>query len=403
MPFATLVVCAVLSFSLISLGDGPKKKKGPQFGDPIAGLSATELERFKAGKAAFEEVEGVADGIGPVFNKNSCVACHDSQATGGGSEILSTRFGARRANGSFDPLMELGGPTIQTDGIAGLDGYLFDGEVVPNEANVIAQRRAPPTFGFGLVDAVPDWYLILLSVKQSLFTPKTAGYPNIVTDMRSGNYAVGKFGWKAGIATVFDFAGDAYKDEMGITTPGWFRSGDGRLIDEENPPQGNAASLEYNPAHNPNEEDVLDIVLFTDFMSFLAPPPQGTETATTRRGESVFSRIGCADCHTPTLFTGNHDSASLRFMSFHPYSDFLLHDMGSLGDGIEQGTGTGADMRTAPLWGLRVQASFLHDGRAKTISDAILQHEGQGRFSRSRFAQLSQRDREDLLAFLNSL
>lgn len=398
-----VIAWALLCFSTASLCNGQPPKNPPQFGDPIPGLSVNELVRFEAGKEAFTEVEGVADGIGPVFNRNSCVACHDNQATGGGSEIFSTRIGAKKSNGPFDPLMKFGGPTIQTEGIVGREGYLLQGEVIPRQATIVARRRTPPTFGFGLVDAVPESNLILLSLKQNLLTPKTAGFPNYVTNMRTGRYAVGKFGWKAGIATLFDFAGDAYKDEMGITTPGWFRSGDGRLIDEENPPQGNAAVLEFNPATDPNEEDVLDIVLFNDFMSFLAPPPRGKETGATKQGEHVFSRIGCADCHVPTLYTGAHPSAALSFKSFHPYSDFLLHDMGSLGDGIEQGFGTGSQMRTAPLWGLRVQKSFLHDGRASTISDAILQHAGQGRFSKSRFEQLPAKDRSDLLAFLNSL
>jgi CxxC motif-containing protein (DUF1111 family) len=372
------------------------------FGNPIPGLTQAELIRFGAGKVAFEEVEGVADGIGPVFNRNSCVACHDNQATGGSSNIFSVRIG-KVIHGRFDPLLRFGGPTIQTEGIVGLDGFVFPGEIVPPEANIVAKRRTPTAFGFGLVDAVPGWYLILNGLSQAIRTPATAGHPNIVSNLRTGNFAVGKFGWKCGIATLFDFAGDAYKDEMGITTPGWVRSDDGRSITEENPPQGKIALLKYNPGNAPNEEDVEDIVLFNDFMSFLAPPPRGPINRLVRRGEVVFSNIGCADCNTSTLITGLHESPALSFKIFHPYSDFLLHDMGTLGDGIEQGIGSATEMRTAPLWGLRVQTAFLHDGRASTVEEAIVQHAGQGRFSRSKFLKLSQQERAELLAFLNSL
>lgn len=372
------------------------------FGDPLPGLTADELSRFWAGKAAFEEVEGVADGVGPVFNRDSCVACHDNPATGGGSPILSTRIGTR-INGNFDPLLSVGGPVIQTAGIEGLNGYLFVGEQIPPEATIIVGRRTPQTFGLGLVDAVPDALLWSLALKQALLTPETAGRPNIVTDLRTGQWRVGRLGWKAAVPNLINFSGDAYKEEMGITTPGWLSDADGRLIDEENSPQGNAGLMEYNPVASPNEPDIEDVVLFTDFMSFLAPPPRGPITADVRQGEKLFARIGCANCHVATLYTGNHPSAALRYRRFSPYSDFLLHDMGSLGDGIEQGQARGEEMRTAPLWGLRIQPSFLHDGRAATVEEAILQHEGQGLESRNQFRLLTMQNRAKLLDFLNSL
>lgn len=372
------------------------------FGDPLPGLTADELSRFQAGKAAFEEVEGVVDGVGPVFNRDSCVACHDNQAIGGGSAILSTRIGAR-INGRFDPLLRFGGPVIQTAGIEGLEGYVFAGEQIPPEATIVASRRTPQTFGLGLVDAVPDALLWTLALKQALLTPATAGRPNIVKDLRTGKRRVGRLGWKAAVPNLTNFSGDAYKEEMGITTPGWLPDEDGQLIDDENPPQGDASLMEYNPVASPNEPDIEDVVLFTDFMTFLAPPPRGPITTDIRRGEKLFASIGCDNCHVLTLYTGNHPSAALRHRRFSPYSDFLLHDMGALGDGIEQGIARGAEMRTAPLWGLRTQPSFLHDGRATTVEEAILQHEGQGRESRNQFLRLTDQERMRLLTFLNSL
>lgn len=394
--------CLFLLAALFGLCEVRSASAQGGFGGPLPGLTRAERARFEAGKEAFEEVEGVADGVGPVFNRDSCVACHDNQASGGGSAILSTRIGTR-INGRFDPLLDLGGPVIQTAGVEGLGGTIFEGERIPDEATIVAGRRTPQTFGLGLVDAVPDGMLWVLAFQQRLLTPDTAGRPHFVTDLRTGRRRIGRLGWKAAVPDLTNFSGDAYKEEMGITTPGWLPDSDGRIIDEENPPQGDAALLEFNPVASPNEPDIEDVVLFADFMTFLAPPPRGPITTDVRLGEVVFARIGCADCHVPTLLTGNHPSAALRFRLFSPFSDFLLHDMGELGDGIEQGEASGHEMRTAPLWGLRTQPSFLHDGRARTVSEAILQHAGQGTKSRNRFRSLSERDRTRLIAFLDSL
>jgi CxxC motif-containing protein (DUF1111 family) len=375
---------------------------GHNFGDPLPGLTEEQLARFRAGKEGFEEEEGDVDGIGPVFNARSCVACHNGPATGGSSQVISTRIGAIR-DGRFDPLLEFGGPTIQTQGIVGLRGFQFKGEVVPKQATIVAERRANPLFGFGLVDAVPDESFWFAALYQHIFTPETAGRPNLVRDLRAGGWRVGKFGWKAGISDVFTFSADAYKDEMGITVPGFLPDEDGRKISEENAPQGNARLLRFNPVESPNEPDDEDIVGFDDFIRFLAPPPQKPLTDSGREGKVVFGQIGCASCHQPTMRTGSNEVKALDRVTFHPYSDFLLHDMGKLGDGIEQGWGTGKEMRTAPLWGLRELPFFLHDGRAKSVEEAIRMHDGQGRKSRDRFEALPRRDKDRLIEFLNSL
>ena len=372
------------------------------FGDPLRGLTPDQLARFLAGKEAFEEVEGVADGVGPVFNGASCAECHNGEATGGGNATLSTRIGAV-VGGRFDPLVRFGGPTIQTKGIVGLGGFEYAGEVVPPEATVVARRRSPPLFGLGLVDAVPDDAFRELARDQRDRHPDTAGRPNLVPDLRTGKRVVGRFGWKAGLGSLFDFCADAYKDEMGITVPGFVRTPDGRTIGEENAPQGRTDLLRFNPVASPNEPDVEDIDLFADFITFLAPPPRGEVTARARAGEAVFHQMGCADCHVPTLRTGWNDVKALDRVKFHPYSDFLLHDMGALGDGIEDGTGRGREMRTAPLWGLLTQPAYLHDGRAPTIEAAILLHDGQGRAARNRYRDLPPAKKRLLSAFLNSL
>lgn len=381
----------------------PPGPRGTDFGDPLPGLTAAQLARFNAGKEGFEGEEGVEDGVGPVFNDISCVACHKGPATGGGSEVLSTRIGAIDDDGNFDPLLRFGGPTIQTRGIVGLRGFQFPGEVVPKQATIVSKRRANPLFGFGLVDAVPDESFHFEALLQEHFTPETAGRPNQTRDLRTGERVVGRFGWKAGRGSVFDFSADAYKDEMGITVPGFLRDEDGRSFGEENPPQGNARLLRFNPVESPNGVDAADVVAFDDFITFLAPPPQLRLTAQARLGQDVFRQIGCADCHQPTMRTGRNPVRALDRVEFHPFSDFLLHDMGKLGDGIEQGVATGSEMRTAPLWGLRELPFYLHDGRAETVDEAIRLHDGQGLGAHESVQGFAGGQTTHLLAFLNSI
>jgi CxxC motif-containing protein (DUF1111 family) len=368
------------------------------FGDPLRGLTAEEHERFVAGQEAFEEVEDAADGLGPIFNNTSCAACHSVGGTGGGSELVETRFGTT-TDGAFDPLAELGGSLIQTDGIGLAGACDFLGEIVPPEATIVAGRRTTPLFGLGLVDAVPDAVFIALAHAEARHRPDTAGRPNFVSNVAGGGLAVGKFGWKGQVATLLDFSGDAYLNEMGITTP---------LFPEESCPQGDCSLLACDPVPGV-DDDLEDVEAFRDFMTLLAPPPPVRPRFRSRArfaaldGSRLFAQLGCADCHVPTLKTGPSPVRALRFRAFQPYSDFLLHDMGTLGDGIAQGRATGQEMRTAPLWGLRLLTTFLHDGRAHSIDEAILAHEGQGRRARDRFAALPAHKQAKLLAFLGTL
>ncbi len=365
------------------------------FGDPLPALTTAQLNSFDAGKDEFVDVEDVARGLGPVFNGKSCAECHSSPAVGGDSDITETRFGTI-TNGHFDPLSQFGGSLIQSKGIGGEPGATCDiaGEKVPPQATIKTNRKTTPLFGLGLVNALPDQVFIVIAQFQKRFTPETAGRPNFVTDLATGQKAVGKFGWKNQNPNLVQFAGDAYVNEMGITSP---------MFPDENCPQGNCASLTAcDLVHDP-EDDGSNVQAFTDFITFLAPPPRGPKTRQTLAGEFVFYKTGCANCHLPVLETGHSSVAALNHITFHPFSDFLLHDMGSLGDGIEQGQASGREMRTAPLWGLRARKTFLHDGRATDLSDAILAHDGQGAFARKRFHALTPNEVIYLLAFLNSL
>jgi CxxC motif-containing protein (DUF1111 family) len=365
----------------------------PAFGDPLRGLTTAELELFTAGKEGFEEVEEVEDGLGPVFNGASCVECHSVPATGGSSETLETRFGTSTA-GLFDPRAELGGSLIQVKGIGRAGSCDFAGEVVPPEATIASGRRTTPLFGLGLVDAVPESTFRYVARYQASNFPREAGRVAMVHDIANNRRAVGRFGWKAQVPSLLQFSGDAYLNEMGITSPDF---------PDENCPQGRCDLLAAcNPVPELND-DGDDVEEFLNFMRFLAPPPRGKWTVNVDDGRRKFSEAGCIRCHWATFRTGWSDSPVLSRVTFHPYSDFLLHDMGSLGDGVELGDAKGNEFRTAPLWGVRVMTSFLHDGRASTLDEAILAHDGQARRARDRFAALPARDQAAVIEFLNSL
>ena len=297
-------------------------------------------------------------------------------------------------DGVFNSLTQFDGQLLHSKGIGLFNGVDFVGEVVPPEANVVAHRRTNPLFGLGLVDAVPDQTLKDIAQFQQEFTPETAGQALVLTDVFSGQPRVGRFGWKCQIGTVLTFTGNAFLNEMGITTP---------FFPHENPPGGDSALLAANPAlTNPNDTTAT-VMQIADHTTFLAPPPHRPSRAKRKLGQDLFAAIGCVNCHLPVMQTGPNAVAALNEVTFFPYSDFLVHDMGSLNDGIAQPPATGQQMRTAPLWGARIRTSFLHDGRAKTIEEAILAHDGQGLAARNNFALLRTHEQAEVLEFINSL
>lgn len=415
-----------------------------KFGDPLRGLTTEQLAAFTEGKDEFTNVETVASGLGPIFNESSCVACHFTGATGGASSTFVTRFG-RLANGKFDPLTALGGSLKQNKAI---DPSIL--ETVPPQANVIAHRQTTPLFGFGLIEAIPDDAIRANAVAS---TPTGGGFggtqpapppplnqppnsppplnqppnsppppgPNttglhprdlnlaadgilgraaIITDVVTGRQRVGRLGWKAQQATLLAFAGDAYLNEMGITN---------RFFPTENAPNGNATKLKAFD-HVKDVEDAVDdttgrsdIDVVTDFMRYLAPPPQLPLTTSASAGSVLFDSINCAGCHKPVMFTGPNSIAALDRKPVPLYSDLLLHDMGSLNDGIAQANASPDEMRTPPLWGMRASAPYLHDGRAATIEQAILAHDGEAINARDRYVSLTPQQRQQILDFLNSI
>jgi CxxC motif-containing protein (DUF1111 family) len=367
----------------------------PVVGGPLPGLTPAQLARFNAGRAQFIREFEVREGLGPAMNSSSCQICHDLGNTGGGGIQLETRVG-RVMNGMFDPLENQGGEVLQALGIGGLvPGCLFTGEHVPENANEIARRRSIPLFGDGLVDATSPATLQAIANSQP---PGVRGRLNMVTEVATGMIKPGKFGWKAQNPTLFQFAGDALLNELGITNP---------QFPTENPPQGQVKALRHCD-RVPDPEDCGGIISqkIADFMMLLAPPPRGPITPEVQAGEVLFDQFGCEVCHVDTITSSPNPIAALSNKTFHPYSDFLLHEMGDLGDGIpDQGIATGREMRTQPLWGLRFvdQDSFLHNGEGHTLTQAILLHDGQGAASRDAFAAATPAQQNAVLAFLESL
>ena len=363
-------------------------------GEPVRGLTAAQLGAWLAARGEFNEDKDAASGLGPIFNDISCLRCHSVPVSGGSNPRVVTLFG-RTTKGVFDPMTALGGSLLQEHALGPEQGMPpFQREFVPPaQATIVTQRRTTPLFGLGFVDATPDATFIALAAQQAETSPATAGRVAFVTNFVAGTRTVGKFGWKAQVPSLFQFAGEADLNELGITNP---------EFPNENCANGNCSDLARNPAPGMNDsgEGVRQL---TDFMLMLGAAPRGVITADVTAGEQVFQQLGCNQCHVPNLTTGSHPIAALSNKTYSPYSDFLLHDMGALGDGIVQGEASGREFRTAPLWGLRTQRNFLHDGRANSLNEAIAAHDGQARTSREAYQRLDSPALARLMAFLNSL
>jgi CxxC motif-containing protein (DUF1111 family) len=378
-----------------------REAKAQGFGDPLAGLTAAQLQAFLDGKGEFEAIETPEEGLGPVFNEASCVVCHDAAATGGAGVRSETRFGRLTSTGRFDPMTEFGGSLIQDHGIT-VGACVQPPETVPPQATIIAGRNTQPLFGLGFVDVLNESQILANADPNDANGDGISGRPNIVKDPVTGQNRVGRFGWKAQVPSLFVFSGDAYLNEMGITN---------NIFPDESAPNGGAITCDDgHPAPEIDDEDLNGngisdgVEAFNNFMRFLGPPPTLPATTDSAQGSRIFVAIRCSACHVPSFVTPNvPEIPALSNKRFFPFSDFLLHGMGSLGDGIVQGISQQREMRTAPLWGLRETAPFLHDGSAATVTDAILAHDGEGLASRNAFRGLTARQKQQLLAFLNSI
>jgi CxxC motif-containing protein (DUF1111 family) len=383
---------AATGFDNLSNGFDPQ---GSTF-ESLTADSAVALRSFNDNRFVFEEVETTADGLGPTYNAQSCRECHQNVVTGGASQVTEQRTG-HLSGGSF--FESLGGSLIQSRGT-----HPDAVELVAAEDDIRTFRISTNTLGLGYVEAISNSTLTDIRDAQPV---SMRGSTVIVPVLESnGRARLGRFGWKSQHASLESFAADAYLNEMGVTSP---------LLPLENTVSGGDPAP-YDPVTDP-EDDGEDVRAFANFMRSTKAPSRGAITPAVQTGEQVFSKTGCATCHVTSITTAPEGTvvnggalvvrAALGNKVIHPYSDFLLHDVGT-GDGIPiQPTAEYASIanqiRTAPLWALRTRNRLMHDGLSFTREEAILRHAGQAKGVTDAFRALSAADKAALLAFLNSL
>jgi CxxC motif-containing protein (DUF1111 family) len=422
---AVFVCLGVLTFATGSLfaQTDPGPRPGPAAaGDFYPTLNSNEQNFFHQAMSRFMEVDSVSgsipgeagSGLGPTFNGNACAMCHAQPSIGGSSPgpaspqnpvqnpqvALATLDTASNTVPDFihgdGPVREarfIRNPNGTADG--GVHGlYTITGRsdaqgctiAQPNFAQAIAHNnvifRVPtPTFGLGLVEATLDSTLKAnLAANQSAKSQLGIG-GSLNTSGNDGT--VTRFGWKAQNKSLAIFSGEAYNVEQGVSNEAFpnERSAvpgcvfNGTPEDMSNMINGNNTSPNYGMTVGTTAEMSSDMVDFAAFARLSAAPALGPQTGSTQNGAQLFSRIGCALCHSPTLTTGTSRYTGMSNVAYHPYSDFALHHMGTeLADDISQGAAGPDQFRTAPLWGLGQRLYFLHDGRTSNLLQAIEDH-----------------------------
>lgn len=363
---------------------------------PIEGLTAEQKIIFLRGDVAFnDEVFNKETGLGYFFVATSCGSCHAGDGKGHPFTTL-TRFGqSDTINGN--QFLHAGGPQLQHRCLPG-----FTPEQIPAGAT-FSKFTPPANTGLGFIDAVPDATLFALADPNDLDGDGISGRPNWIRTPQYVSYRpnsivingkyIGRFGKKAATYDLLQQTATAYNQDIGITSfyeP--FDTYTGQPLDPE-----------------VSNQTVLDVVHYLQTLK--APIQRNQSDAGVIAGKQVFINSSCAKCHTPQLTTGSSPIAALSNKTFFPYSDLLLHDMGNgLNDGYTEGTALSQEWRTPPLWGLGLsqnsqgsQYFLLHDGRAKSIEQAILLHGGEAQNSRNLFEQLDAQQKQQLLKFLESL
>jgi CxxC motif-containing protein (DUF1111 family) len=412
-----------------AVGSGPEEAPAAFDG---ASNGLVDQATHAADRQEFDAVEGIADGLGPLYNAQSCRECHQNPDSGGPSQVAELRVGHHDSGGRFvNPSVPIGdGATVITG-----RNLINDRAICPSAAfpALEIQERVPETetirtlrmslslFGDGFVEAVPDETLKALAARQCRETHgRVCGRAISVPVLEApGETAIGRFGWKDQHASLLSFAADAYLNEMGITS---------RLAPSE---VTTLCDTVKDPEDSAGDDGIADIDRFARFMRATKAPPRDVrlaETAEAQKGSRLFDAIGCAACHVRTLETAPAGAAvdggafivppALGGKAIHPFGDFLLHDVGT-GDGIAIATvehfgaaflkmqpsyePTANRMRTPPLWGVRLRPRLMHDGRSLTFTAAILRHRGEAALERGRFLALKEREKQQLLAFLRSL
>lgn len=372
---------------------------GDIFDAPLDGLTTSELAAFARGDAEFGRRFSPNTGLGPIFNDVSCATCHSGDGRG---QLRNALFRIGSDADSFQN--SIGGPQIQDKAIPGAEPEPYPTGIP------VSVRVPPPVFGVGLIEAIPVAAILANADELDADGDGISGRPNYVpaadfvpgTEPSSGSgLKLGRFGRKAQNAVLFQQVVTAYLQDMGITSP--FLPTENR-----NPLSGTPIEAVDRVADPEVLESTVQAV--THYVRALAPPEPGAETANRTLGRQIFAQIRCSSCHVPEFQTGPSPLRALSQRTVHLYSDLLLHDMGdALADNRPDGQATGREWRTTPLWGLRLMRKFLngqallmHDGRARSVEEAILMHGGESLAARNAFAQLSAAHRAALLDFVES-
>ncbi|HEY0201015.1 MAG TPA: di-heme oxidoredictase family protein [Burkholderiaceae bacterium] len=378
-------------------------------------------------------------GLGPTYNRPTCIACHARNGRGeppaSAAEPMRSMLvrlsapgrnahcGPRPEPAYGDQLNEFGVPGVPGEGEAFLRWHthrqrLADGSVVELRKPIVAFRHlafgplarhiqtsarvAPPIFGLGLLEAVPEADILALAAAQQRANQGIAGQSNRVWDAQSGRTVLGRFGWKANQPSVRQQIAAALAGDMSITSP---------LFPQPDCPPIQHACQAWHADQHPEVADAAlnDMTLY--HYALAAPRQRNADAPQVLRGQQLFSAAGCASCHQPVLKTGPFPPfPALAGQTVRAYTDLLLHDMGpGLADGRPDYRANGRQWRTPPLWGLGLSATvnehttLLHDGRARNPLEAILWHGGEATRARNAVRAMQATDREALLAFLTSL
>jgi CxxC motif-containing protein (DUF1111 family) len=421
-----VLLCSCLFAALTVLGTGLARVTAKSATEAPAGFSTPSFngaqsvsngiveppgDTFARDQEVYEENHSVQTGLGPVYNATACVSCHENPNSGGASQFTELRVGHKDENGDFlnptifinDGKNTITGRSIVNDRAIGPEAQ----EHIPATENIRALRAALNTLGDGFVEAIDDRTLIAIAERQPDLSEGRVHGEVVQAPIfeAPGQTRVGRFGWKDQHSSLLSFIGDAYLNEMGITNR--LRPADVTTV----------LKTTKDPEDPPDDLGLADIDHFAQFIRGTMVPPRDTALAATPaalRGGELFRRVGCGVCHVESITTAPAGTVidggmftvpeALGDKIIHPFSDFLLHDIGT-GDGIVQvgPQDTANKLRTAPLWGLRTKPRFMHDLRSLSLEDAISRHEGEAREPAKRFTELSPEERQALITFLNTL
>ncbi len=376
------------------------------------GIVESPGDTFSLDQQIYETTHDLNSGLGPIYNARACSDCHQNPVSGGASQFTELRAGHRDQTGTFV------NPTISIDdGAASIGGrsIINDRAVIPEAQehvpateNLRELRATLPTLGDGFVEAIDDSTLLAIAAQQPQLSHGQIHGEAIQVPLfeASTQTRVGRFGWKDQHGSLLSFVADAYLNEMGVTN---------RLRPKDTT---NVGKTTPDPEDVPDALGLADIDHFAAFLRGTKVPPRDSQLQSTPdalTGEQLFTRIGCAQCHVPTLVTAKAGTvinggtfvvpAALGNKIIHPYSDFLLHDLETAGGIVQtpQFQDTAYKLRTPALWGLRTRPRFMHDLRSLTLENAIERHQGEARHVALRFLELNETQRQQLLTFLNSL